>query len=193
MGLISVWLFAYVFPALAAGMYSKLSPENREGRKRDIIVMHAALAFSTLASQYFIYHYHLPFMSHFEPSSLAIFLIAAAITYAALGKVGLAYAFSALLQQAAMLSIAFLLLTQYPLLVVIFLIVPAFVFCHPLFVDDARVRITLFAFWGTGSIVLFSLTYDFWLIAAAHTLLGATLISRGLLYSSSFVQTKPPQ
>ena len=81
-----------------------------------------------------------------------------------------------------MLSVAFLLLSTFPIYVVILLIVPLFVFSHTLHTERRWLRVALISLWGVVSVVLFSLDFDIYTIAALHTFFGAILISKSVLY-----------
>lgn len=180
---IYAWLVAYAAPALTAGATVKLLPPNgARPSKRNAIIMHAALAVSVLLSQYFIYANSITFPWHQNVFSIITYIVSVAIAVSLLGSMGFWYGLSALLQQLAMLSIAFLLSSAYPLHLVVLLIVPLYAWCHALQVNRWLTRISLFLLWGIASIILFSISQNLYLIAALHTLFGSLLISRSLLY-----------
>ena len=183
MSLIYIWLIAYAAPALVAGTTVKLLPPSKaKSSKRNAVIMHIALAVSVLLSQYFIYTNGVAFPWYPDSVSIIAYIVGVAVAMNVLGWMGFWYSLSALLQQMAILSIAFLLFSAYPLWFVVFLIVPLYAWCHALQVNHWRTRTFLFLLCGVASIFLFSISQNLYLIAALHTLFGSLLISRSLLY-----------
>jgi hypothetical protein len=183
MSLFYIWLVAYAAPALIAGTTVKLLlPSKTKPSKRNVVIMHVALAVSALVSQYFIYANDLSFPWYPNAFSILVYIVSMAIAVSLLGSMGFWYGLSALLQQSTMLSMAFLLLPVYPLYLITLLIVPLYAWCHALQVSHWLTRILLFLLWGVVSIFLFSISQNLYLIAALHTLFGSLLISRSLLY-----------
>ena len=184
MNLIFVWAITYAVPGIAAGSIIKLLPARSAGlSKRNIFIMHGALLISALASQYAIYS--LGFIFPWVPNEISIYVFIASVflALAVVGSVGVWYGLSVLLQQSAMLLMAYILLPTFPVYLVILLVVPIFIFCHTLQTGRWLIRGSLFVFWGIISILLFSITHNIWLIAALHTLGGALLIKNQILYS----------
>jgi hypothetical protein len=183
MSLFYIWLIAYAAPAIFAGATVKLLPPSKaKPSKRNAVIMHIALAVSVLLSQYFIYANGLSFPWYPNTFSILVYIVSVAIAVSLLGSMGFWYGLSALLQQATMLSMVFLLSPAYSLYLVVLLIVPLYAWCHALQVNHWLTRILLFLLWGIASIFLFSISQNLYLIAALHTLFGSLLISRSLLY-----------
>lgn len=183
MKLFYIWLIAYATPALVAGAATKfLSSNTARLSKRNTVIMHIALGVSVLLSHCFIYAAGLIFPWYSNGFSILVYVISVAVAMSLLGWMGFYYGISALLQQLALLSMAFLLLPVYALYLVALLIVPLYAWCHVLQTDHRFTRSFLFLFWGVGSIFLFSISQDLYLIAALHALFGSLLISKSLLY-----------
>jgi|GEM_PF-6945644 len=180
--MLTVWLIAYALPAFLTACWIKLFSHQQGGSPKNLIIVHIMLVVSSLLSLGFAraLGFVIPL-----PHAWSFALYAVSVVFAGwmIGWLGLWYGFSAFLQQLCMLSIALILLPAYPLWAVVLLIVPLFVFCHQLTgVPYWRLRIVLISVWGAASIVLFSYVPDILLIAALHTLMGALLIKRSVLY-----------
>jgi hypothetical protein len=182
MTLIELWLFAYALPAFLAACWIKLFSKQEGGSPKNILVIHAVLLGSIVATQSALYARGLAFPWPGE-WSLALYVASAALATLVLGRLGLLYGASALVQQLTLLSIAYLLLPAFPLWAVVLLVVPLFVFCHDMTgVPHWRTRLLLISLWGVASILLFAYARDVFLIAALHTLFGTALISRKILF-----------
>lgn len=180
--LILIWLFAYVMPAAAACGISALSFRAVALPQRNIIVMHIALLVSILASQYAIHSLGFAFPWRPDHISLLVLAVSAGFAFSIVGMLGLWYAASSFVQELTTLSIAFLLMTAFPVYAAVLLIAPVFVACHFLSFERWRLRVSLFTLWGVVSVLLFSIMPNVYLIAALHTFVGTVLISRSVLY-----------
>ncbi|MEJ0053867.1 MAG: hypothetical protein WDN10_04060 [bacterium] len=177
-----IWLLAYALPAFLAGCYIKLCSHQEGGSPKNLTFIHVVLLVSALASQCAIYAQGISFPT---PGIWFLVVFAASVAIAGffIGRLGLLYGVSALLQQACMLSIAFLLLPAFPVWIVVLLIVPLFVFCHQLTgVPYWRTRIILITLWGSVSVLIFAFIPDILLVSSLHTLFGTILIANGILH-----------
>lgn len=186
-GLLTTWLCAYVAPAAAFGLIALVWVKKREyWYERNVIIAHAALLVSIAASQYTIHIRGLAFPWYPGLLSILVFAASALLALAYLWHLqpwlGLWYTVSALVQQATMLSIAFLLLKAFPAWAVILFVIPVFVAVHFISLEHWRLKLLLVSAWGIATILLFVLTHNIWLIAALHTLLGAFFIRHRVLY-----------
>ncbi|OGE87546.1 MAG: hypothetical protein A3J07_04890 [Candidatus Doudnabacteria bacterium RIFCSPLOWO2_02_FULL_49_13] len=184
MKLIYSWFVAYATPALLAGAAVKILPQTKQRLSlRNGLIIHGALLASIVISQYFIHQANLDFPWQPHGYSIVILLLSIAIAYKFIGFYTLGYVVSCLIQEATMQSIAFLLLPSFPLFIVLLLVVPLYVWCHPLLrPKHSLIRILIFFGWGIIAISLFSILKDLYVIAGLHLLLGSWLISRSLLH-----------
>ena len=182
--LLLTWLVVYVLPAAAALVFAFYGPVRKssgdEWIKQSTIGIHVALLFSIAMSQYAIHAFGLVFP--WQPNTLSVVVLVSSIALATvlLGVFGLVYALSAFVQEATMLSVAYLLFPIFPLWLVILLIMPMFSICHLLSRDGWKLRLLLVTIWGSASILIFYLTYNIYLVIALHTALGA-LLSRTVM------------
>lgn len=190
---LGIWFLVYAIPAATAGGIALLFPRKTSAPRRDILIIHAALLVSIIASQYAIQSLGLSFPWHISFLSLAVFITAAVFAFLLIGTLGFWYAFSALVQEFTMLSIAFLLLPVFPIYVVILLVGGVFVPCHFLTLERWRLKLLLVSLWNAASVLLFVATGNVYLIAAIHTILGALLISKSILFAGlqSSAGTRP--
>ncbi len=183
MNLIFIWFLAYVLPAGLAGGVIKFLPKRRVGAlSQNGIIMHAALLVSILASQYALYALGFSFPWGLSALPVLFYLFSVFIAFLVLGAFGIWYGLSAFIQQLTMLSIAFLLLSVFPIYLVVLFVVPIYAFCHLGQVKRGLIRLLLFFLWGTASIMLFEIFHNVWLIVALHTFLGTLLIRQSVLY-----------
>lgn len=183
MSAVYIWLIAYALPAIVSGAAIKLLPRKKDRlSKRNAAIIHAALAVSTCFSQYFIHASGRVFPWYPNPLSIIVYLASVLIAIIFIGRIGLWYGLSALLQQLTMVSTAFLLLPVLPFYAVALLLVPLYVWGHSTQGTHRLMKILLFTVWGVASLFLFSVLPNVYLIASLHTLLGAMLISRSILY-----------
>jgi hypothetical protein len=185
MNQIYMWLLAYVIPGFLAGVVIKFLPKSKDRVGASTIALATiALIVSTSISQYFIYTSGLVFPWHPKALSIASYILSVFIATHLIGKMTIWYSLFAFIQELAISSITFLLLPYLPLYLIILLIVPLFVWGHDLQTSRWVIRTILFTTFGAIAIFLFSLTLDFYLLAALHTLVGAILISRFVVYPS---------
>lgn len=180
---IYAWIIAYAAPALLAGGIVKSLPRpEKTPNPRNTIITHATLLFSGFLGQYFLITEGIPFP--WFPGILSVVLYVVAISLAAvlIGKGGILYGFSAFVQQFSMLSISLLLLQYFPWYAVVVFIVPLFVWCHTTDTGMFLGRTLLFSAWGVLSVLLFHLFKDIYTISALHTIFGAILVKKGMLY-----------
>jgi hypothetical protein len=185
--LLITWLVTYVAPAALFGQLALVwIKEKKHWYERNVTITHAALLVSSVLSQYAIYARGLRFPWYPGPLSVLAFVVSAVFALLYLSRLGrwlgLWYAASVLVQQAAMLSIAFLLLPAFPVWAVILLVVPIFVAAHFISLRHWKLKLLLISAWGVATILLFVLTHNIWLIAALHTALGAFFIQKRILY-----------
>jgi hypothetical protein len=182
MAAVFIWCLTYVLPALCADTFIALFPERRTVvHRRSAEVMHAMLIVSALASQYVLYRAGEQFPWELN-ASVILYALGVLLAFGSVGKLGIWYGLSALIQEFAMLSIAFFLFSFFSLGIVIALIVPIFVISHPLRARHWVIRLLIISFWGIASVSLFYLFHNIWLVAALHTVLGAIFIRQGILY-----------
>ena len=182
MNALFIWGIAYVVPALCADTFIALFPERRTVvHRRNAEVMHGMLVISALASQYVLYRMGNPFPWELNASVL-VYMLSVLVAFGMIGKLGLWYGLSSLIQEFATLSISFYLFSVFPLFVVLLLVVPVFVFSHPLRAKHWLIRLLIISFWGIASVSLFFIFRNVWVIAALHTLLGAFFIKQNVLY-----------
>ncbi len=190
MSLLWIWFVAYAIPALLVGGLNKLLPRSTFGfSKRNTVITHAGLLISILLSQYFTYSlgFAFPFLTNLI--SFFGYVVTVAFAFWILGRLGGFYSLSVLFQQFAMLSISFLLLSSFPLYIVILLVAPLFVFCHELRTKYSLLRFLLISAWGVLSVLLFSILHDIWIVMALHIFAGAILIKRGVAYPELLRET----
>ena len=184
--LIQLWIMAYVVPLAAACGLALAWRRKDDWFERSLVAIHVALIIGIVITQCAMYAYGLSFPWYPGPLSLAVFISSAILAAVLLGAVGLLYAMSALVQELAMLSLAFLFLQTFPILMVILLIAPVFVACHFLTLKYWQLKLVLMSLWGITVILLFVLTRNVYMIAALHTLLGSLLFSRSVLTMPSW-------
>ncbi len=178
-----MWLVAYAAPGLIAGTSIKLLPKRKDRVGASVIIIATiALIVSISISQYFIHTSSLVFPWYPKTLSIIAYILSIFIAIRLIGKMSIWYSFFALIQELAVGSITFLLLPFLPLYLIILLIVPLFVWGHDFQTSRWLIRTILFTALGAISVLLFSLLLDFYLLAALHTLIGAILISRSIVY-----------
>ena len=178
---VAIWFTAYILPALVAGTLVKLLPPRNGTATRNGIIIHGALIFSIVVTEHAIHVAGLIFPWHISLVSLFLYLTSFLVAVSLIGLAGISYAVSALIQQLTLLSIAFLLLSAYPVYSVILLVVPAYVLCHKLKTRKWSTRLPIIATWGVTSILLFTIVPSVLFIAALHAIFGSVLISRSIL------------
>ena len=185
---LSVWFLFYLLPIGVAGGIAKLFPtRGNEPISRDAFVIHVALLISILGSQYALFTAGRAFPWSAEDPFIFLYAAGIVFSFLLLRSLGLWYALSALLQQACMLSMAFVLYEAFPLWGVVLLVVPIYTLAHLLKVRYAWSRMALFFAWGAIIVLLFPLLPSVWLFAALHTIAGAVLIRFGVLYPRSVI------
>jgi len=183
-----IWLIGYAVPAFVAGVAIKILPKSQSRLNiRNALIACASLSVSIISTQIYIHAvgYEFPW----TPSLLSITCALASIliAYRLMGMSSLAYWAYCLLQEITLLSITFLLLSEFSLLLIVALVVPFFVWCHPLYVGKLwLLRIALFTAWGIISLSLFYIIKDIYIITAFHSILGAWFISKSILYSQVY-------
>ena len=122
-----IWLIIYCLPALVAGGISRYYIQYH---RRILVFIHILLVVSAGASLYIIDISGLTFPWHVD--ILPVVSYAATVLFAVvlLGRLGIFYGVSALIQEFTMLSSAFILLQYFPVYVAILMIAPLFIFCH---------------------------------------------------------------
>ena len=170
MHLLLIWLITYALPAGIAGGIAKVLPyRSARDTWRNLAVMHGGLVVSLMA-MYVVWDrvgMGYPMVSVSSVMSYGVCMVCSAVL---LGRLGL-------------LPISLMLLTAFPPWVVTTLVVPVFVWCHPLRRHRYRaVRIGIFALWGVVCVGLYTVVTDVLLMAALHTAAGSGLIWRGVLY-----------
>lgn len=183
-----IWMLAYAAPAFLAGAAVKILPRSKARLNiRNGIIMCTALGISIMTTQYFISSSDRAFPWVPNYISIACLVASLGISYKLMGLSSLAYWGYCLLQELTLLSITYLLLAEFSLPVIFLLVVPFFVWCHPLYVGPHwRLRIAMFAGWGIISLAIFSVLKDMYIIAAIHSVFGAWFISKSILYSEVY-------
>ena len=176
-----MWLIAYALPAVVAGTAIKTLP-GKMGSARNMAIVHAALIVSTLTSNYFIRESGRAFPWQPHALSLAAYIASALIACAIIGRLGIWYGASALIQQVTMASATFMLLPDLSAPAMVLLLVPIFVWGHTIRTAHWQIRTIVLTVWGALSVYLFSLWLDFYLLAALHTVFGSILISRSIIH-----------
>ena len=178
-----IWFLGYTLPALVAGVAVNVLPRGK-GRLniRNVIIVNVALVVAIIINQYFIYTLGLTFPWFPNLLSFVAYVGVVLLTTSLLGSVGFWYGMSAFVQQLTMLSVTFMLLSTYPLHLIILLIVPLYSCCHLLHARKRILRVALFLIWGSLSILIFSIWRNIFLNTALHTLFGALLIYKSLIY-----------
>lgn len=191
MPILLTWTIAYVIPALTADALVKLLPKQRGTfHIRNAAIMHGALVLSGLGSQYAIYYSGHAFPWGSSLTSIGLYVAAIGCAYTVIGKLGVWYGLSSLVQEFALLSIAFLLLSAYSFFTTLLLIVSIFTFSHLLHAKHWLIRVTVISLWGVTSITLFLLSHNIWVIASLHAVLGALFIKKEILYPSIHFRKK---
>lgn len=166
-----------------AGGIGKFFPDyNKEPVGRNVLIIHVALIVSILGSQYALFAAGRAFPWHVADPFLIFYAASALFALWLLGSLGIWYALSAFLQQAMMLSMAFVLYPAFPLWILVLLIVPIYTLAHLLKVRYAWSRMALFFAWDTVAVVGFSIWPSVWFFSAIHTLAGVLLIKWDVLY-----------
>jgi hypothetical protein len=178
---LTIWLAAYFTPAATSWFATFFLTRKKGVGKYNLLLIHIALLISILMSHYAITTLGLVFPWHLSVLSLSYLVLAMVFAMVLIGISGFWYTISALIQEFSMLSMAFILLSFFPLWMVTFLIAPVFVGAHFLSTTRWQVRLALLSLWSAFNIPLFYLTYDIYLIAAIHTVLGAFFISRSIM------------
>lgn len=148
-------------------------------------MVHTGLLASILLSHTTIVAANLSFPWAASATSLLFLAASVALAYVLLGPFGLFYAFSALLQQLTMLSVAFILFPFLPLLAVILLVVPIYSFSHLLQVKRWKIKLPLTFGWGIVSLALFYVFSDVFLNITLHVFFGTLLIRRAVIYPTT--------
>jgi len=178
-----MWFLAYAIPCLLAGTAIKLLPKSKDRVGTPFITIAVATLFiSIFVSQYFIHTSGFVFPWYPKALSIVAYVLSVFIATRLIGKMSMWYSPFALIQELAIASITFLLLPSFPIYLIILLIVPIFVWGHSLRTNRWLIRVVLLAVLGAISVSLFSTLLDFYLLAALHTLLGAILISKFIIY-----------
>jgi hypothetical protein len=174
-----IWFVGYAAPSVATGAVIKRLPRYRTFERT--ILIHGALLFSICCSQFAGAWEGLRFPWHISMFSGFGYLAAVMLSVGMFGRIGFWYAVSALAQQITISSTSFILLSHQPEWVVIVLVIPFFVWCHDLGGDLWILRVSLLAFWGVCSILLFATFADVMVNASLHTLFGALLSFHSVL------------
>jgi hypothetical protein len=177
-----VWLGMYVLPALIAGTIVRLRGPELVFLGRYSFALHGLIAISALGSQIAIWQLGLTFPWTISIGSVCAYVCCALLSAMMLGPFGIWYAVSSLVQQFAMMSVAFLLSPTLGVWSVLLLVVPSFVLCHDVSGKLWYAKLMLLSLWGTSCIPLFLTFHDVIAISAGHTVLGSFLIARSLVY-----------
>lgn len=184
MHLLLIWFVTYVVPAGLSWLTTFFLTRKAGIEKYNLLIIHAALLISIGLSQYAIYSLGLSFPWRLTPISLVALAVALVFTRIMIGSVGPWYLGSALIQEFAMISIAYVLLSYFPVHIVVLLVAPVFVLAHFLSFTRWKIRLLLLSLWGTITIPLFILTYNVYVIAALHAIVGSFFISRSVMLFS---------
>ena len=203
------WFFAYMLPGLSVLAVIYFFPKYRSGTFSRGAIVHCGLIISTILSQYLLYTAGRPFpwgshpasiisetatsattawglasaLSNIGSSGSMLFFGAVAIAvFALLGRFGIFYALSALLQQLTMTSVAYYLFGSLSFLLIVLLVVPFFSLSHLLQRKHWRVKIPVTFAWGFFSLALFALYGNLFLNASLHAALVSLLIYAGVMY-----------
>lgn len=194
MHIITEWAVCYLLPGIATLIVTHYFAEKKKhGALRGNLahtpvitfLLHLGLLMSIALSQYFIYQHGKSFPINNHPSSIAFLIVSIALAYKHIGQFSLPYTLSSLIQELTMLSGAYLLLLDLPLWQVSLLIVPLYSAIHLTQLKHWQIKVPLTAMWGFISVLLFSRYYDLYVNVAVHTLIGAVLISEGIIYHKS--------
>jgi hypothetical protein len=176
------WFVAYLLPAAIGYGVVKASPRRKIGRlTNDMLIIPGMLLVSIGISQYCIFSQGLTFPWNLESLWVLAYLAAIVLAGLLLGKFGIVYAISVLIQQLTMLSITFILLQAFPVYVAALLIAPVYTILHRLRTPYSFRIMALFFVWGVASVALFSYFPNLWLIASLHLLFGSLLVKRRIL------------
>ncbi len=178
---ITIWLVAYLCPAFVVASFIRPIPKAAEVESRRLILAHGALILSAFASQYAIHNSGFVFPWYLSLVGIGAYFVGIFVAVGLMGLLGAAYALSALIQQIALLSIAFLLLAAYPTPVVMLLLIPPYVLCHQFSSRRCARKALLLAIWGSLCIGIFVIIPNLWIIAGLHAALGAFLLTRSVL------------
>ena len=130
MGILALWFLSYFVPAFATTLVLFATPRYKPGAVARSVVVHTGLLASILVSHTAILAANLSFPWGVSVTSGFLFAASVTLAYVVLGRLGLFYVFSALLQQLTMLSVAFILFPYLPLFAVALLDVPIYAFSH---------------------------------------------------------------
>lgn len=179
MDFIFIWLLGYALPGLLAGFFSYIFHWKKS---MSIINAHIFLLISISISLYFIHSLNLQFPWPYTLYPFLIYFLTILISYFLVGKVGLLYGISALIQESTMLFMCFILMQSFPLPLIIFMIIPLFVIAHDLGNPYRYFKILLLALGGGLSLYLFAHSVNILYITALHVLIGTWLIKKSLIY-----------
>jgi hypothetical protein len=146
--------------------------------KYALAVVYVPLLISAVINSYVIYHLNLSFPWETDIFSVFLFVLGFIISFLAIGSLGVWYTIAVFIQEVVILSMTFLLLTVFPVYVVILLIVPVFVLAHFTSLNHWIVRVVLLSLWGVASVLLFATTQNIYIIVALHSILGSFLYLR---------------
>ncbi len=176
------WLFAYILPILLVVAVIRFFPEYRAGTLFRGAVVHIGLLVSIVLSQYLLYAVERSFPWNFRLASIFSFIGVAVAIFVILGRFGLFYTFSALIQQLTMTSIAYYLYGPLSFFFIVILVVPPYSLSHLFQPKYWQVKIPVTLLWGFISLALFFLWQDVFLNALVHAIAGAFFIRRGVMY-----------
>lgn len=173
-----IWLLSYVLPSLGYIILKETILKNGTIR---VLCGHTFLLISALLSFYFISELNIKMIFFQMNAFFYLFLTIFVFSYALAGKRGLLYGLSTIIQEMSILFMTAILLDKIPLILIIFMIVPFFVYAHNLENRNLLKRIIFTMIWGILTICLFYLFNNIWLNLFLHFLFGLILIKKKII------------
>lgn len=178
------WFIAYLLPVLLVLSIIAIFA-HQPGTAFRMLAIHIALGISIILSQYFIYQTHREFPWNIYLPSAALFIVIAIGAATLLGRFGLLYVLSSLIQQLTLISIYYYLSGSLSFWLIVLLLVPIYSVSHLLQTKHWRIKIPGTLAWGTVALILFAWRGDVLLNASVHAILGSIFIYLGIMYPAT--------